>query len=225
MQSFKEVKSTTIKAAIKSDSPAIALIAADSVINARALLTLLISGAVKSLNVGKTMVDFQIAQCVDLILEDERMKSLKPDDFKLCFNNALKGHYGKVFDRIDSLIIFEWLNTYIEERTAIIEQEHDQFHTLTKNEKINPLDINIEGQKKVVEILKAAVQQEEVQSTIKDRPRNTFTHHQELLNEFEALYYKTGFENAGGRFVKVEGKNLNQIEFVEYKIKQLLQNE
>lgn len=60
------------------------------------------------------MNDIQAAQTADLIIEEYYF--LKPDDFKLCFTRAKKGYYGKVFDRIDGQVIFEWLNQYTNDR-------------------------------------------------------------------------------------------------------------
>lgn len=56
----------------------------------------------------------QMAQTADLIIDEYFF--LKPDDFKLCFSNAKKGIYGKVYDRIDGQVIFEWLNAYNRDR-------------------------------------------------------------------------------------------------------------
>ena len=41
----------------------------------------------------------QVAQTADLVIEE--FYYLKPDDFKLCFTQAKKGIYGKLYDRID----------------------------------------------------------------------------------------------------------------------------
>ena len=65
-------------------------------------------------NVGKMINDTQAAQTADLIIDEYYF--LKPDDFKLCFTRAKKGYYGKVFDRIDGQVIFEWLNQYTNDR-------------------------------------------------------------------------------------------------------------
>ena len=68
-------------------------------------------------NVGKIMNDNQAAQTADLIIEEYYF--LKPDDFKLCFNRAKKGLYGKVYDRIDGAVILEWLGRYEKERGSM----------------------------------------------------------------------------------------------------------
>jgi len=60
------------------------------------------------------MNDIQAAQTADLIIDEYYF--FKPDDFKLCFTRAKKGLYGKVYDRIDGQIIFDWLNSYCKDR-------------------------------------------------------------------------------------------------------------
>lgn len=72
-------------------------------------------------SVGKTMGAVQVAQTADLIIEEYYF--LKPDDFKLCFSRAKKGIYGKVYDRIDGQVIFDWLNTYEKGRGSIAEND------------------------------------------------------------------------------------------------------
>lgn len=59
----------------------------------------------------------QLVQTIRLIVEDFYYFNI--EDFKLCFNNAKRGRYGKVYDRIDGNIIYEWLQKYSEERTSV----------------------------------------------------------------------------------------------------------
>lgn len=87
---------------------------------AKALLSMIIIETVDFFNVGKTMSDRQIAQTIDLIMED--YFEYKPDFFVLCFNRAKKGAYGKSFDRIDGQIIFEWLAQFEYEYLSEIEE-------------------------------------------------------------------------------------------------------
>lgn len=85
-----------------------------------AMLNILVVDAVLFFNVGKSMDADQVKQTVQLILEEYYY--FKPEDFKLCFKKAMKGHYGKVYDRIDGPVIFEWLNQHDFERTQIVEE-------------------------------------------------------------------------------------------------------
>lgn len=59
----------------------------------------------------------QLVQTIQLIIEDFYYFNI--EDFKLCFNNAKRGKYGKVYDRIDGNIIYEWLQKYSEERVQM----------------------------------------------------------------------------------------------------------
>lgn len=56
----------------------------------------------------------QLVQTIQLIIEDFYYFNI--EDFKLCFNNAKRGRYGKVYDRLDGNVIYEWLETYSKER-------------------------------------------------------------------------------------------------------------
>ena len=80
----------------------------------RAFMVKILNDILDFFSIGKTMGAVQVATTADLIIEEYYF--LKPDDFKLCFNRAKKGYYGKVYDRIDGQVIFEWLNTYTNDR-------------------------------------------------------------------------------------------------------------
>lgn len=60
------------------------------------------------------MGENQLASTVDLLIED--FYYLKVEDLKLCFQNAKKGKYGKVYDRIDGNIIYGWVEQYSKDR-------------------------------------------------------------------------------------------------------------
>lgn len=92
-----------------------------SEIAVKALLSLLLIDTLDFLNVGKTMSDKQVAQTVDLILEDYSV--YKIDYFVLCFNKAKKGYYGKLYDRVDGQIILDWLRQYDLDYQLEIENE------------------------------------------------------------------------------------------------------
>lgn len=74
----------------------------------------ILTDTIQMINVGKSMNDVQIARTADLILDEYYY--LKPDDFKMCFNNAIIGKYGKSYDRIDVQVICDWLNQYCNDR-------------------------------------------------------------------------------------------------------------
>lgn len=88
---------------------------------ARAALIIMMGEVLRYFNVTETMNDVQVAATVDFILEDYYF--LQIDDIKLCFRNAMKGYYGKVYNRLDGQIILSWLHAYADERIAAAEHE------------------------------------------------------------------------------------------------------
>lgn len=94
----------------------------------RAIVAYLVSEVVEFFNVGKSMNDFQTATTVDLIIDSYSYFLI--DDLKLCFKKALRGDYGKVYDRLDGAVILEWLRTYASER-AQAAQLHESRNKLT----------------------------------------------------------------------------------------------
>jgi hypothetical protein len=101
-------------------------------IHAKAILTIILIDLVKFFNIGKSMNDEQVGQTIQLIQDEFWM--LKPEDFKLCFNNAKKGLYGKVYDRLDGQIILEWLGKYLNERMNYSEQESIRRYDIDKKQ-------------------------------------------------------------------------------------------
>ena len=115
MPYYKALHPKTVNDVFQSPSCSIAVMNKNfGEMKLRAFMVNIIIDLVMFFNVGKTMKDTQAAQTADLIIEE--FYFLKPDDFKLCFTRAKKGYYGKVFDRIDGQVIFEWLNQYTNDR-------------------------------------------------------------------------------------------------------------
>jgi hypothetical protein len=81
---------------------------------ARAVMCMILNDATDQFNVGKTMGVEQVARLADMILED--FGYFKIDDFKLAFKKAIKGEFGKSYDRIDAQIILGWLEEYQNQR-------------------------------------------------------------------------------------------------------------
>lgn len=129
-------------AVFESVSPAMAEIAKEfGQTYTRAFMVKMLIDLIDFFSVGKTMGATQVAQTVDLILYE--FYYMKPDDFKLCFNRVKRGLYGKVYDRIDGQMIFEWLNQYNRDRCIIAEEEtlkeavsdNDTYERTSKKEK------------------------------------------------------------------------------------------
>jgi len=185
----------------------------------KGLLILIIEDLVLFLNVGKTMNKEQVNQTADLILSE--FNFLRVEDFKLCFNNAKKGIYGKQYDRLDGQVIFEWLNVYSNERA----NESERLNSLKKfesNEKANP-----EGQKKVTEILSLAVKELKEKEIIQDNFKSKIKEPDErtkkiqgYFKEFDLLHSKERLEINKKKFLNYKGKTLDEVEFVEFRLKE-----
>lgn len=213
----------------------------------------MITDLVKFFNVGKTMNDQQVAQTIELILGDENLKSLKPDDFKLCFNWIKKGQYGKAYDRIDGQIILECLYLYLHDRVAEAEQISFNKHQIEKDGKMSKSDP--EGQKKVLDILKSALKDGKPAQKVKtDRiefdgkkytvftstviegkkdpvyipePKKEKSDRDKFIEncfrEFHKLWLTDPIKEESGkatRFVKIEGKEMDEVEYTEMKLKE-----
>lgn len=102
----------------------------------QAVLVIILTDVIKFFSTGKTMGQEQTVQTVRLIIDDFYYFNI--EDFKLCFNNAKRGKYGKVYDRIDGNIIYEWLQRYAEERVQTAYPECNyQPEIASKNERIS----------------------------------------------------------------------------------------
>ena len=101
---------------------------------ARAVLVLIVNDMLDFFNAD--MNDRQVATTVDLILEE--YPYMQADDITLCFRRAMKGKYGKLYNRIDGQIIMGWLREYNRERcTAASEQSYNE-HKAYLSEEAKP---------------------------------------------------------------------------------------
>lgn len=114
LQTTKEVK--TFEDVFNSDSKPLAVIKKEQGIESvKDIIIIELAKCVTFFHVTEQMSTPQIEETVSLIIEEYYY--FKPEDFVLCFNNAKKGKYGNVFNRIDGAVIFEWLNKYQAERS------------------------------------------------------------------------------------------------------------
>lgn len=99
-----------------------------------ALMTIMINDLLDFFSTGKTMGERQMVTTIRMIVEDFYYFNI--EDFKLCFDNAKRGKYGKIYDRIDGNIIYEWLQKYSEERTDVAYPEGNyRVNVADKNER------------------------------------------------------------------------------------------
>ena len=101
---------------------------------ARAVLVIIMNDMLDFFNAGNDMKDTQVAMTVDFILEE--YPYMQTDDITLCFRNAMKGKYGKLYNRIDGQIIMGWIKAYNSERcTAAQVASENESKTRKQDEK------------------------------------------------------------------------------------------
>jgi hypothetical protein len=211
---------------LKSSSPSFALIRAtlkeDGQTAVKAILSILVTDVVNFLSVGKTMNADQVMKTVELILED--YSHLKPDDFKLCFTRAKKGYFGKSYDRIDGMVIFEWLQMYEFEKSDEIEHYREKENFLFKKQASElPTEKEIEeavampnwfkeGMKKIFE--KATVV--EAVEIRKPHPVNDMV--QGWIARFREInYLQDDPKKKPSRFIKKYGRHFDINEYLRFK--------
>ena len=93
-------------------------------------ISILIIEVLEWFNVKNTMSDSQILEVSFMIYNDFKRFNLY--DIGLCFKRGKTGKYGKVYDRIDGGILFEWLTRYDIDRTGNIITIREQENALHK---------------------------------------------------------------------------------------------
>lgn len=137
---YDQLEVSTIEEAIKSKSPALSILRRElGIESAKLIVFIWVADLVQFFNVGKTMNEHQVGETVNLIFK--RFFFLKPEDIKLCFDNAKSGNYGKLFDRFDGMIILDCLSDYVSKRIESFEQKSDNEHFRSKNEQILPKEV------------------------------------------------------------------------------------
>ena len=129
----------TIDEVFRSGMPALASISREQgEAKARAVLVLIVTDALEFFNASETMNDRQVAVTVDLILEE--YPYMQADDITLCFRNAMKGRYGKLYNRIDGQVIMGWLREYNRERCTLASEQSYNEHKARLSDEARPTD-------------------------------------------------------------------------------------
>lgn len=242
---YQALAPTKVEDVLTSHTPAIAQIVRFNEMGpiiVRALLTKALHNLNEYFNVTKPLTESQAIEIINLMCE--RLPHYKLDDVKLFFNNIKVGKYGKNFNRIDGIIIFEAAEQYNIERMECAERLSIQRHNeLKKPLVINPSEINEEGREKIKAIF------QEVKSNLvvdAEKPKadryikrgrtemdlfvsKCFVHWQRLMygavkDKQAGVKIKTfGIKQSDGtptRFIQYRHKQLNQEEFINYKIDQ-----
>lgn len=217
--------SLTITQAIASKTPPLGIL--KSIVNngdvmVKALIVHAISDLNKFLNFQNIMTIPQIGETADMIISD--FNALKIEDVRACFNNGKKGHYGQLYGRIDGQIIMLWLSQYSTDRTNefLRIKDHNEKEALKK--KIDPAEINPEGQRKVIELLKSVIKP--VDEKKAEKPVREKSIYEKSIQRFYrqftkiCLYGKGRALDEAYRFIFMYGREMNATEYVEFKIGQ-----
>ena len=137
LQYCRALQPKSIDDVFESNNPTLSAVTASSgEMATRAVVVLLLKEALDFCNTTQTMSDMQVAVTADLIIEE--YPYFKLDDLKLAFRNAMKGHYGEVYNRLDGSIILGWLKKYNLERCARADvvsfKEHNELLIEQKDE-------------------------------------------------------------------------------------------
>lgn len=214
-----------------SHTPALAQIVkynANGPVIVRALLTKALHNLNEYFNVTKPLTEPQAIEIINLICE--RYAHYKLDDIKLLFNNLKVGRYGKNFNRIDGVVIFEAFEKYDFERMDRAEALAIQRHNDAKKPiVVDPAEINPEGVAKIKEIIK------EINANVKienDKPKSDKYIKrgrtemdlavQRWFGQFDKLYERQqkGKEKLGAKYATRNGKTMNPTEYIDYKVDQ-----
>lgn len=195
---------------------------------AKAAIVYAITDLAMFLNLGKerNMTGQQIAQTAEMILQ--KYNYLKLDDLKLCFNNAKQGVYGKIYDRLDGQVIFEFLNAYSDSRAVEAERlnllahdrhKKDLFEGDLMPDSDRPTAADWKGLKDSLKALSQNVKQKE---KIVIPKTETELMIQKYLTDFQVAWIKGGFEVGGVKFISVKFQRFNQVEYAEFRLKRFL---
>jgi hypothetical protein len=99
-----------------------------------------LSKLVLHLNLKWNLSDFQVSQIVEDLLEKYPHESI--EDFILVFKRARMGEFGELF-RLDGAVIFGWMNIYLEEKYAVIENKlHSEKDTIYSPAEVIPSNVD-----------------------------------------------------------------------------------
>ena len=129
----------TVSDVFSSGMPALAVLKKErGEATARAVLVLIVNDMLDFFNAGNDMNDTQVALTVDFILEE--YPYMQADDIALCFRNAMKGKYSKLYNRIDGQIIMGWLREYNRERCTVASEQSYNEHKAHLSEEARPTE-------------------------------------------------------------------------------------
>lgn len=208
---YKALPTKTVKEALFSPSPSLALIKKEiGDDKAKAFISVIITDLVMSFNVGKTMNQSQVLDIVELVQNNYYF--LKPSEFKYCFDNAKMGRYGQLYDRIDGSIIFGWIEKYLEERMEVC---------ITENQNQNKQHL-VDGAHEdiLVRILNKLDEEKTPVNTFIPQSDELRAKSNEIFLEFDFIYDQNPIGNTGKKFIDYKGKIVDQTEYLEIRLKE-----
>lgn len=177
-----------------------------------AFLVEAVSDLVMFFNVGKSMNEQQLVQVVKLIAE--KYYYLRPSELKYCFNQSKMGRYGKLYDRIDGGIIFDWLDKYLIERDEELYNANVRLQKETLKETSNVFE---KLQELKIDYLPKDKEKEN-KNVFEIIQNETDKKIQKYFIEFDELDKKQNLSVGGKRFVNYGGKILDIEEFTKFKL-------
>lgn len=112
-----------------------------------AVVCSLIRELCENINVGKSMTDSQVTYCAEMIIE--KYYFLKISEIRYVFRSAIMGEFGQLFDRLDTMTIMLWLDSYEAQRTSEIEKKRiDENKIISQNQGFSLKDAPIDIQEK-----------------------------------------------------------------------------
>lgn len=132
-QSFLALPARTVNDIVKlrNPTPLVAIGKEYGEIQTAALMTVILNDLIDFFNVANSMNAIQVAYTIRLIRDEYYYFTI--EDFKVCFDNAKKGRYGKLYGGIDGSVIMDWLGQYAAERIQAFTDHNDQKATSDKD--------------------------------------------------------------------------------------------
>jgi len=88
--------------------------------------------ACDQVNAKESMTDEQVLSLAADIAVDPEYASLTLEDIGACLRRGIKGKYSRILNRFDPPLVYEWLNTYKEERTSYFMEMQYRRHASRK---------------------------------------------------------------------------------------------
>lgn len=221
MQYYNNLPAETAKQAIFNDSPCFSVLKKElGDEKTKAFLVLILTDVITFFNVGKTMNQTQVVQVVNLL--QKTYFYLKPSELKYCFERAKLGVYGKLFDRIDGAIIFDWVECYLQERLGVIIEQNEHKHEKFKTD-AEPLNIAVkEILNKVVSEIKTPEVKEKIIIPYSREKTEQELIIQDIMIEFDDLHNKiVDGEKQKFRIVFYNEKPYTIEKFVEKRLEEM----